>query len=107
MEFITKPGKTDMTDPRSYRPISLLSHIFKTIERLSLYYVEETAFKNKPMHKNQFAFRKDMGTDNALSNTVNEIESGLANNEYVILVMPSLRKVKHRQVEIKNSSRES
>ena len=91
VEFITKPGKTDMTDPRSYRPISLLSHIFKTLERLTLYHLDETAFRNKPMHRNQFAFRKDMGTDNALSNTVNEIERGLANNEYVILVLLDIK----------------
>jgi hypothetical protein len=32
--FIPKPGKSDYTDKRAFRPISLMSVLFKTLERL-------------------------------------------------------------------------
>ena len=91
VQFIPKPGKPDKTDPRAYRPISLMSYLLKTLERLVLYHLDETAFENNPMHEKQFAFRKDIGTDNALSNTVNEIEKGIANQEYVMVVFLDIK----------------
>jgi hypothetical protein len=32
--FIDKPGKKDMENPRSFRPISLMSFVYKTLEKL-------------------------------------------------------------------------
>jgi hypothetical protein len=34
--FIPKPGKSDYTDKRAFRPISSMSVLFKTLERLVL-----------------------------------------------------------------------
>jgi hypothetical protein len=32
--FIDKPGKKDLENPRSFRPISLMSFVYKTLEKL-------------------------------------------------------------------------
>jgi hypothetical protein len=41
--FIPKPGKNNYTDRRAFRPISLMSVLFKTLERLVLWHIEETS----------------------------------------------------------------
>ena len=84
VQFIKKPGKKDDLDPRTYRPISLTSFIFKSLERLVLWHLEETALKNSPMHKHQYAFRKGKSCDHALSRTVDKIERALFRGEYAI-----------------------
>jgi hypothetical protein len=65
--LIPKPGKDDYTNPNSFRPISLTSFMFKTLERLVLWRLEDTALKNNPMHKNQHAFRRGHSTEIPLS----------------------------------------
>ena len=72
--FIPKLGKDDYAHPRSWRPISLMSFLFKTLERLLLWHLEETVLKDS-FHKNQHAFRKGRSTESALSDTVDVIES--------------------------------
>jgi hypothetical protein len=50
--------------------------------------LEENAFKDNPMHEDQFGFVKGRSTEHALSATVNEIEKGLHNNkEFVITTL--------------------
>jgi hypothetical protein len=72
--FIDKPGKTDKADLRSFRPISLISFLFKTLERVVLFHLDEDCFKKKPLHNKQHAFRKDKSCDHALSAKVDAIE---------------------------------
>jgi hypothetical protein len=55
--FIDKPGKTDKAHPRSFRPISLISFLFKTLERVVLFHLDEDCIKKKPLHNKQHAFR--------------------------------------------------
>jgi ribonuclease HI len=73
--FIPKIGKDNYAQVRAWRPISLMSFFFKTLERLILWEMEETVLKTKPMHKNQHAFRKGRSTESALSDTVDILES--------------------------------
>ena len=40
--FIPKAGKDDYSHVRSWRPICLMSFVFKTLERLILWHLEET-----------------------------------------------------------------
>jgi ribonuclease HI len=82
--FIPKPGKPDYAERRSFRPISLMSVLFKTLERLVLWHIEEVVLKDKPMHKNQFGFRKGKSTEHALSKAVNFIEKGMNQGNYVL-----------------------
>jgi hypothetical protein len=74
--FIVKPGKKDQENPRSFRPISLMSFVYKTLEKLVAMDLVENAFKSNPMQEDQFGFMKGKSTEHALSATVNEIKKG-------------------------------
>ena len=65
--FIPKPGKKDFSLARSWRPISLLSCLLKTVERLCLWEMEAKALKETPLSHNQHAFRMGFSTETALS----------------------------------------
>ena len=84
--FMSKPGKDCYLSPRSFRPLSLMSFLFKTLERLVVWRVDETAFKDNPLHKRQYAFRKNLSTDNALTESINYIERSMYRGEMVIAV---------------------
>ena len=89
--FLPKAGKTDYNLCGSFRPISLMSVLFKTLERLVLWRMEETSLARKPLHKNQFGSRKGMSTTNALSRVVNTIEHGIHQHQYVLGVFMDIK----------------
>jgi hypothetical protein len=76
--FIPKPGKRDKSDPRSYRPITLMSFLMKTMERVILWALEKLHFNVSPQIESQHAFRLGKGCDSALCETVDYIESATA-----------------------------
>ena len=83
--FIPKLGKATYEDPRSFRPISLTSFLFKTMERVIFWTLEEGALKTHPLNKNQHAFRRGHSTDTALSATLQQIESFVLNQKYALV----------------------
>jgi len=72
--FIPKPGKTDYTDPKSFRPISLSSFMLKGLEQLIFWHINNTTLKKNPLHRNLYSYREGMSTEDALHNLVNKIE---------------------------------
>ena len=84
--FISKPGKPDKANPRSHRPISLTSYLLKSVERVVKYFIEDIVLPEFPFHREQFAFQKDKGTDHALSATIDSMEKGLGQNEFMIVI---------------------
>jgi hypothetical protein len=54
-----------------------MSFVYKTLEKVVAMDLEQNAFKENPMHEDQFGFVKGRSTEHALSATVNEIEKGL------------------------------
>ncbi len=82
--FIPKPGRDDYSIPKSFRPISLTSFCFKTMERLVLWHLERTIFRRKPLHEKQHAFRKGHSTELAISEVVNTIEGAIYNNKVAL-----------------------
>ena len=82
--FIPKTGKASYQDPRSFRPISLTSFFFKTLEKLMLWEAEKTCLLASPMHPNQHAFRKNHSCDIALSRVVGHIEKSILNGHYTL-----------------------
>ena len=83
--FIPKPGRDDYSIPKSFRPISLTSFCFKTLERLVLWHLEQTTFRRKPFHTKQHAFRKGHSTELAISEVVDKIESAIHNNKIAMV----------------------
>ena len=82
--FLAKPGKPDYTSRRAFRPISLMFVLFKTLERLVLWKIEEENLSHHPMHRLQFGFKKGCSTEQALSKAVNIIEKGVHQGQYVL-----------------------
>ena len=82
--FIPKPSREDYTIPKSFRPISLTSFCFKTLERLVLWHLEQTTFRRKPLHAKQHAFRKGHSCEVALSQVTDRIEKSIYNNKVVM-----------------------
>jgi hypothetical protein len=89
--FIDKPGKKDLDNPRSFRPISPTSFVYKTLEKLVAMNLDENAFKSNPMHEDQFGFMKGKSREHALSDTVNKIEKGFHKKEFVVVTLLDIK----------------
>jgi hypothetical protein len=81
---IPKVGKDDYSSVRSFRPISLSSFLFKGMERIVGWHLEETSLKTQPISPNQHAFTRGKGTETALSSVVDKIESKILRNQFVL-----------------------
>ena len=79
--YIPKPDKATYSVPRSHRPISLMSFLMKTLERVVLWHIQETAFKKNPLNNNQHAFRKGRSTESALTNMTEYLEASMKNGK--------------------------
>ena len=84
--FLPKPGKKSYKLARSFRPICLSSFLFKTLERLALWRVEQKTLIERPLHFRQFAYQKNMSTEHALTGSVNIIEKAYYRNRMVIVI---------------------
>ena len=89
--FIPKQDKDDYADPRSYRPISLMSTLMKTLERVILWEMQATTLAQNPLHTNQHAFRKGRSTDSALTNMVEYIEAAFHKKHVAIGVFVDIK----------------
>ena len=83
--FIPKPGKTDYTIPKSFRPISLSNYFLKTLERLVCWHMDES-LRVYPLHHRQHGFMTGRSTESAISVTTNYIEKYLAHKQYCLAV---------------------
>ena len=81
--LIPKVGKKDYTDPRAFRPISLTSFLFKGMERVIGWHLEEIGITDK-LSRNQHAFRKARSTDTILSEVVDLIEQSVLRKSYAL-----------------------
>ena len=84
--FIPKPGKDDYSDARSFRPLSLMTFVFKIDEKVALGRLQETTFKTHPFNDNQHGFRKARSCDSALTNFVEYLEVAVIHKEYALAV---------------------
>ncbi len=89
--FIPKPGRTDYSDPRSHRPITLTSFILKTIERLILWHLDDTSLRDHPLHEAQFGFRHNRSTDNTVSCLVSTVEKNFSRNQKTLGVFLDIK----------------
>src|SRR5215510_6015410 len=72
--FIPKPGKP-LSQAKSLWPISLMSLVLKTLEKLLDRRIRDGVLIDKPLHQNQFAYRAGISTETALFQVVNRLEN--------------------------------
>lgn len=75
--FLPKHGKESYQNPRSFRPISLSSFLQKGLEKIILWELEDKHLLGNLLYERQHAFRKQEGTDTALTEVCDKIESGI------------------------------
>ena len=83
MVFIPKPGKT-LTPAKSLRPISLMSFILKTLEKVLDRSIRGNVMTEKPLLRNQFAYKSGVSADTALFQIVHRLEKSLGHKEIVL-----------------------
>ena len=83
MVFIPKPGKP-LTQAKSLRPISLMSFILKTLEKLLDRHIRGGVLVEKSLHQNQFAYTAGMSTETALFQVVHRLEKSLEHREIAL-----------------------
>ena len=83
MVYIPKPGKP-LTQVKSLWPISLVSFILKTLEKLLDRHIRGGVLVRKPLHWNKFAYRAGMSMDTALYQVVHRLEKCLEQKEIAL-----------------------
>ena len=82
--FIPKPGKLDYSDPKSLRPISLSTFLFKGLEKCIHWYITRTALIQNKFHKNLYSYREGISTEDVLHKVIHKIEKALEKKEFAI-----------------------
>ena len=82
--FVPKPGRNDYTQPKSFRPISLMSFLLKTTERLIDRHIRDGTLVRYPLHANQHAYLAGKSTDTALHNLVSKTERAVHGKQYAL-----------------------
>ncbi len=80
--FIPKPGKSDYSLARSFRPISLSSFIMKALERIWVWRLKESSLIQKPLSRDQHTFLRGYNTDSAFSTMVEYAESVIMQKQF-------------------------
>ena len=81
--LIPKAGKKDYSSPRSFRPISLTPFLFKGMERVAAWHLEEVGVVDR-LSPHQHAFRKGKSTDTCLSEVVDIIEAAILRKQMAL-----------------------
>jgi hypothetical protein len=83
--FIPKVGKASYDRAKSYRPISLMSFVLKTLEKIMDKKIREVDLIQFPIHKSQHAYQKGKSCETALHELVSQIEENLENKDFTLL----------------------
>lgn len=75
---ISKPFKSDYTNPRAFRIISLTSTLQKLLEKLINWHIEHDLGLRDITTDNQHGFKRNFSTDSALHKLTSRIEHSLA-----------------------------
>jgi len=81
--FIPKPGKP-LSQMKSLGPISLMSFILKTLEKLLDIHIKDGVLVERLLNQNQFAYRAGMSTETALFQVVHRLEKSLNHKEIAL-----------------------
>lgn len=82
--FIPKPGKNGQDRAKSLRPISLMSFMLKTLEKLLDRHIRDDVLINRPLHRDQYAYKAGSSTETALHVLVEKAEYAIASKEVLM-----------------------
>ena len=72
---IAKPGKSDYTEAKSFRVITLSSNPLKLMETLVLRHLQKDLTMEESINKNQFGFRSGHAIDTAVAKLIQKIRT--------------------------------
>ncbi|MEM6804865.1 MAG: reverse transcriptase family protein, partial [Bacteroidota bacterium] len=75
--LLKKPGKSDYTKPKAFRPITLANHSLKLLERLCLVEMDKSTFNLKKYEFEQHAFQTGRSCESACLEAVTFIENAI------------------------------
>jgi hypothetical protein len=81
--FVPKPGKT-LNQAKFLRPISLMSFVLKTLEKVIYVHIRDGVLVEKPLHQYQYAYRAGVSTETVLLQVVSRLERSLTNKEVAL-----------------------
>ncbi|KAF2348701.1 Reverse transcriptase domain, partial [Trinorchestia longiramus] len=92
----------DINTASNYRPISLLPVLSKILEKVISNQLSTNLDKSKPLHPNQYDYRKCTSTQDALLNIAEKIYSDIDTNNVTLLLLLDLSKAfnsdEHKQL---------
>lgn len=80
------------TDISNYRPITILNNLSKIVEKIIKKQLTQYLETNHILSENQYGFRKNMGTSDAIASIVNSIKHSLDNGSKCIGIFLDLSK---------------
>ena len=86
VRLINKPNKTDLSDPKSYRPICLLPTIGKALESLMINRVLDHELRNGLLHPHQYGFLPQRSTEDALHAITSWAREAKTNDQHALIV---------------------
>ena len=82
--IIAKPHKSDYSNPRSFRVISLTSALQKMLEKLIVWYIESDFGLEHLTTTNQHGFKRNFSTDSAIHKLTRKIENSISNGNQAL-----------------------
>lgn len=79
--FVPKAGRRDRINPKSHRPISLMSFMLKSMEKVLGLYIRLNCLAARPLNPRQFAYQPGKSTETALHHLVKKIEKSIEKGE--------------------------
>lgn len=86
VKFIPKPRKDDPTDPRNFRPISLLPTVGKVLDKIVTSRTEYAVYQSGGFNDKQFGFSPGKSTVSAIETVIAEVKEARARSDYCAVV---------------------
>ena len=89
--FLSKPGKENYFEAKSFRMITLTSFLLKWLERLILYHINEDINEQAKLPALQYGFQAGVSMEAVVHESVRRVEHRLVRKKPTLLQMPADR----------------